>query len=219
MRVRSTGRGSSSGRGCVVMASRIGLAGRLGEATADPMPTLRPVERGRVALTLKGFLKPEWSEAPIEMRAGSGTSRPPTPITIRRLCRRHSAIAMACTRPLSQRRAADGPAAGYRPGRGQERAANRLHGLPRRLDRRPELCRPGEHPARPEGAALRADDGRRPAAAALHVRAQLVARDQQRRPDRRRAAEPAQRGPLVPHRSRCRWGSTSPRWTRPPGGT
>ena len=115
-----------------------------------------------------------------------------------RLCRGVPVPLRPAPGPLPQRRAADGPAPRYRPRRRQDRPADRLHGLPRRLDRRPELRRAGQHPARPEGPALRADDRRRQAPAVFHVRAQLVARDQQRRPDRRGAPEPAQHGPLGP---------------------
>ena len=52
-----------------------------------------------------------------------------------------------------------------------------------------------------------------------HVRHQLVAGDGQRRDVLGRPAEPPEPRPLVPDRSRCRSGPTSPSWTSPPGGS
>ena len=165
-------------------------------------------ERGRVALTLKGFLKPEWSEAAYRNASpGSGTSRLPIRTRTRPAMPPHSATATACTRPPIPTTACRWAcAAGSAQMATKTGHADRLHGLPRRLDRRQELRRAGQYPARSEGRALRADDRRRQAPAVLHVRAQLLARDQQRRPDRRGALEPAQSrplGPLVPAAPGC----------------
>ena len=146
-------------------------------------------ERGRIALTLEGLPEAGMVRGRLsQRRPGSGTSRLPIPTTTRPAMRPlfrhryglHPAPYPNDGLPMGLRR-------GLGPGGVKTRPADRLHGLPRRLDRRPELRRAGQHPARPEGRALRADDRRRQAPAVLHLRAQLVARDQQRRPGRRRA--------------------------------
>ena len=137
------------------------------------------VERGRVALTLTGFLKPEWSESAYR-NAGQLWDQPaPDPDTgPGRLCVGIPVSVWLASGPLPQRRPAHGPAARARARRDQDGPANRLHGLSRRLDRRPELRRAGQHPARSQGLAQRADDGRRPASAAADLHPELVPRDQ-----------------------------------------
>ena len=124
-------------------------------------------ERGRTALLLEGFLKPEWSEAAYrnagQAMGGAGSRSREGP---GRLCRRIPAPLRPAPGPLPQRRAADGPAPGLGPGGREDGPSDRLHALSRRLDRRPELRRAGKHPARLEGGAVRADDRRRQAAAA-----------------------------------------------------
>ena len=181
---------------------------------------MRRPSAGRAALTLKGFLKPEWSESVYRNAARLWDQPAPDPdedpLGYAAVFRYRYGLHPAT---LSQRRAADGLCARARPRRREDRPADRLHGLPRRLDRRSELRRARATPNSTEGPAVRADDGRRQATAVFHIRAQLVARDQQRRPDRRGAPEPAQHRSLGPFVSRCRWRSISPRWTRLPGGT
>ncbi len=110
-------------------------------------------ERGRVALTLKGFLKPEWSDGRLSRcRPALGSAGPRSRQRPRRLRRGVPATATVCTRLLTPttgcRWACD---AGIGPGGVEDRLADRLHGLPRRLDRRPELRRAGQYPARLEG--------------------------------------------------------------------
>ena len=100
-------------------------------------------ERGRVALTLKGFLKPEWSGRAYENVARLWDQPAPDPDhDPQGLCGRVPQSLWLASGPFSQRWIAAGPAAGHWPGWCQKRHANRLHGLSRRIDRRPELCWP-----------------------------------------------------------------------------
>ena len=59
----------------------------------------RLAERGRTALLLEGFLKPEWSEAPTGTPGGSGKGRFPIRKKTRPVMQPHSGTIMGCTRP------------------------------------------------------------------------------------------------------------------------
>ena len=136
-------------------------------------------ERGRVALTLKGFLKPEWSEAVYRNAARLWDQPAPDPdndpggyaAVFRYRYGLHPAPFPNDGLPLGLRRGI-GPG-GVKSGlqidcmvcHGGSIGGQSYVGL-------------GNTPARPEGPPLRADDRRRQAPAVFHVRAQLVARDQ-----------------------------------------
>ena len=114
-------------------------------ATARRSPT-PAAERGRVALTATGYLKPAWSDDAYRKAGKLWGERAPDPET------EPEAYAAAFNRryglapapypndglPMGLRRATapDGTKTGH---------PDRLHGLPRRLDRRHELRRPGQH--------------------------------------------------------------------------
>ena len=127
---------------------------------------------------LRGFLKPEWSEAAYRNAARLWDQPAPDPdrdpagyaAAFRHRYGLHPAPFPNDGLPMGLRR-------GIGPDGDEDRPPDRLHGLPRRLDRRHELCRTGQHPARPQGPAQRADDRRRPAPAAVHVHPELVPRD------------------------------------------
>ena len=187
--------GGASGRWMVSAQARAG-----DRSAPRPAVDLAAAERGRVALTLEGFLKPEWSDKVYVGAArlwGRERRQIPRqdPAGYAAAFRHHYGLHPA---PYPN----DGLPMGLRRGRGpardEDRHPARLHALPRRVDRRPELRRAGKYPARPQGRLVRADHRRRQTPALLHVRAQLVARDQQRRPDRCRALEPAQPRPFGP---------------------
>ena len=86
----------------VALRSDLGRAVRFWR---EARPARRPgvdaaaAERGRVALTLKGFLKPEWSEAVYRNAARLWDQPAPDPDKDPAAMPRRSAIATACTRP------------------------------------------------------------------------------------------------------------------------
>ncbi len=105
MRVQSTDtRGVAR---LVVLA--VACAGAWGDPVVAGSPTgsgaavdAAAAERGRLALTLKGFLEARMVRGRLsQMRPGCGTSRLRILITIPRATPPRSVIATACTRPLS----------------------------------------------------------------------------------------------------------------------
>ena len=176
----------------------------------------RPGRADLAGLPQAGVVGRRLSHAP----AGSGTSRPPTPTATRPATRRRSGTATACTPPLIPTTACRWACA----------AGSARDGVKTGLQIDCMVCHGGSIGGKSyvglgntqldlKAAAQRADDRRRPAAAALHLHPQHLARDQQRRHDRRRLAQPAQSGPLVPVLPHAAGRSISPRWTPPPGGT
>ena len=88
----------------VLVAACAGLPGSPVEAGSPTKPAvaidLAAAERGRVALTLQGFLKPEWSEGTYENAARLWDQPAPDSAKIRPLTRPRFAIVTASTRPL-----------------------------------------------------------------------------------------------------------------------
>ena len=132
---------------------------RGGEPTGWRTPLDRAVaERGRMALLLEGFLEARVVRRGLsQCRSALGRDRSRSGKRPGRLCGRIPAPLWSAPGPLPQRRAADGPAPGLGPKgvkTGLQIDCMLCHGG---LDRRPELRRAGQHPARLEGGALRAE--------------------------------------------------------------
>ena len=180
-------------------------------------------ERGRIALTATGYLKPAWGDARLSQgrHALEGAVPRPTPR------REPEAYAAAFNRRYGLHPAPypnDGLPMGLRRGNGPDGTKtghpDRLHGLPRRLDRRDELRRPGQHArstCKPLLDELTRADGRRLPPVAVHP--EHVARDGQRRADRGRPAQPPQHRPVAAAIFPLPLGASFPEWTSPPGGT
>ncbi len=194
-------------------------AGEPSRSPGDSLTTRRRPSAGRIALTLEGFLKPEWSDAGLSGAGRLWDQPAPDPdrdpagyaAAFRARYGLHPAPYPNDGLPMGLRR-------GIGPRRDQDRPADRLHGLPRRVDRRQELRRPGQHPARSEGLLneLTIADGRRPPPSTFVLNSSRGTNNAGmvaavllsfRNPDLSFRTFPL---PLAP---------TSPRWTRPPGGT
>ena len=211
----------ASWSGCVVLGCLIAGPSPAGEpdGSRGRVPDATAAERGRVALTLRGFLKPEWSDAAYR-RAAQLWDRPaPDPdsdpagyaAAFRYRYGLHPAPYPNDGLPMGLRRGIgrDGVKTGLQIDcmacHGGSIGGKSYVGLGNtQLDLRPLLNE------------LTIADGRRP-------------------PPRRSSSTP-RAGPTTPawsppscsacaiRTSRsgtfpCRWGSTSPRWTPPPGGT
>ena len=101
-------------RSCIGPRWRCGPGGSSPADLAPAASIAAAAERGRVALTLKGFLKPEWSEAVYRNAARLWDQPAPDPDNDPTGYAAVVPLSLRpAPRPLSQRRPADGPAARY----------------------------------------------------------------------------------------------------------
>ena len=143
----------------------LGAGLHLRRRTPIPSAAKRPCSRGR-SCRRRG----RWARTTTSGSSGRRPCKKSRPTTTRR-----SATATACTRRPIPTAAADGPARGTTALR--QGHHHRLHALPRRLDLRQELCRPGQQLARHPGALRGAGQGdRRPRQDCLSRSATCAAR-------------------------------------------